>query len=80
MQMQETNSRRSPNLLWHNREWLENKIEDLEEERIRKSHFNNGVFSDSPSRIKELKSLFAGYSVDPQSAKEWAEENRDLFN
>jgi hypothetical protein len=53
---------------------------ELEEERIRKSHFNNGVFSDSPSRIKELKSLFAGYSVDPQSAKEWAEENRDLFN
>jgi len=33
MEMQETDTHRNPNLLWHNREWLENKITDLTRER-----------------------------------------------
>lgn len=53
---------------------------EAEEERIRSKHFGNGVFANTPSRLQEMKALFAGYSVDPVSAREWMEENRDMLS
>jgi hypothetical protein len=47
---------------------------EREAELIRQNHFANDVWSTDASREREIKNLFAGYSVDPNSLREW----RDL--
>jgi hypothetical protein len=51
---------------------------ELEEKRIRDSHYALGVVS-TKSKEAEIKALFDGYSVDPVSMQDWIEKHRDLL-
>jgi hypothetical protein len=51
---------------------------DKEAERIKNQHFSNGVWGSGDDKEKELKNLFAGYSVDPISLQQWREIHGDL--
>jgi hypothetical protein len=46
---------------------------EYEAELIRSNHFGNDIFSTDPSREREIKNLMTGYSVDPESLREWRE-------
>lgn len=54
-----------------------NRVEK-EAERIRNQHFSNGVWGSGSDKERELKNLFAGYSVDPVSLQEWKEIHKDF--
>lgn len=49
-----------------------------EENKIRSSHYSLGVASDS-AKYHEVRTLFDGYSVDPNSMKEWLELHKSLL-
>jgi hypothetical protein len=51
---------------------------EREAEIIRRNHFSNDVWSTDSSRERELKNLFAGYSIDPDSLREWKEIHKDF--
>ena len=51
---------------------------EREAERIKNQHFSNGVWGSGDDKERELKNLFAGYSVDPISLQQWREIHGDL--
>lgn len=54
------------------------RVQD-EEERIRNSHYSLGLRS-TTTKEHELRNLFAGYSVDPHSMKDWLEQHSELLD
>lgn len=52
---------------------------EYQAELIRNNHYSNDVWSTDPSREIEIKNLIAGYSVDPESLKEWKRINGNDF-